>query len=110
LVTTPFISLLDRGNDIGIAVGLIAWALWAWRSERWVLCGAFLAAAIALKAYPAALLVVPLALRRYRFTALVAGSGQRAAHRGVDESRTGVEDDRCPARIARIGRGCDMTC
>lgn len=74
LVTTPFISLLDRGNDIGIAVGLIAWALWAWRSERWVLCGAFLAAAIALKAYPAALLVVPLALRRYRFTALVAGS------------------------------------
>ncbi len=74
LVTTPFISLLDRGNDIGIAVGLIAWALWAWRSERWVVCGAFLAAAIALKAYPAALLVVPLALRRYRFTALVAGS------------------------------------
>ncbi len=74
VLTTPFISLLDRGNDIGIAMGLVAWALWAWRSERWVLCGAVLAAAIALKAYPAALLVVPLALRRYKFTLLVAGS------------------------------------
>ena len=72
VLTTPFLSFLDRGNDIGIVVGLIAWGIWAWRSERWVLCGALLAAAIALKAYPAALLVVPLGLRRYRFTVLVA--------------------------------------
>ena len=74
VLTAPFISLLDRGNDIGIAVGLIAWAMWAWRSERWVLCGTFFAGAIALKAYPAALLVVPLGLRRYRFAAIVASS------------------------------------
>jgi hypothetical protein len=74
ILTVPFISFLDRGNDIGIAMGLVAWALWAWRSERWVLCGAFAAAAIAFKGYPAAILIVPLALRRYRFTAFVAGS------------------------------------
>jgi hypothetical protein len=74
VLTVPFISLLDRGNDIGIAVGLVAWALWAGKSERWVLCGIFAAAAIAFKGYPAAILIVPLALRRYRFTALVAGS------------------------------------
>jgi hypothetical protein len=71
VLSTPLISLLDRGNDIGIAVGFVAWAIWAWRSERWVLCGSFLAAAIALKAYPAGILVVPLALRRYRFTIFV---------------------------------------
>jgi hypothetical protein len=74
VLTTPFISFLDRGNDIGIVVGLITWAIWAWRSERWVLCGSFLAAAIALKVYPAGLLVVPFALRRYRFTIFVAAS------------------------------------
>ncbi len=74
VLTTPLISLLDRGNDIGIAVGLVAWALWAWRSERWVWCGTFLAAAIALKAYPAAVMVIPLGLRRYKFTALVVAS------------------------------------
>ncbi len=74
VLTTPFISFLDRGNDIGIAVGLVAWAIWAWRKEQWVLCGIFLAAAIALKAYPAGLLLVPLGLRRYRFTAVVAAS------------------------------------
>jgi Glycosyltransferase family 87 len=74
VMTTPFISLLDRGNDIGIVVGLIAWSIWAWKSERWVLCGALLTAAIALKVYPAGLLVVPFALRRYRFTILVVAS------------------------------------
>ncbi len=74
VLTTPFISFLDRGNDIGIAVGLLAWAIWAWRSERWILCGAFLVAAIALKEYPVAVLVVPLGLRRYKFTAAVAAS------------------------------------
>jgi hypothetical protein len=74
VMTTPLISLLDRGNDIGIVVGLVAWAIWAWKSERWVLCGAFLTAAIALKVYPAGLLVVPFALRRYRFTILVVAS------------------------------------
>ncbi len=42
--------------------------------RKGILCAVFLVGAIALKAYPAALLVVPLALRRYRFTALVAGS------------------------------------
>jgi hypothetical protein len=52
----------------------VAWGLWAWRTERWKLCGGCLAAAIALKAYPAAVLVVPLGLRRYRFTLLVAAS------------------------------------
>ena len=40
----------------------------------WVLCGVLLAAAIALKVYPATVLVVPLALRRYRFTFLVTAS------------------------------------
>ena len=74
LVTTPFLGMLDRGNNIGIAIGLIAWAALAWRSERLLWCGVFLAAAIALKAYPAVLLVVPIALRRYRFSALVATS------------------------------------
>ncbi len=74
VLTTPFVSFLDRGNDIGIAVGLIAWSIWAWRKERWVLCGVLLAAAIALKVYPATVLVVPLALRRYRFTFLVTAS------------------------------------
>ncbi len=72
VLTTPFITFLDRGNDIGIVVGLIAWSLWAWKSERWVLCGIFLAAAIALKAYPATILIVPIGLRRYKFTAIVA--------------------------------------
>jgi len=72
VLTTPFVTFLDRGNDIGIIAGLITWSLWAWRSERWVLCGSFLAAAIALKAYPATILIVPLGLRRYRFTAIVA--------------------------------------
>ncbi len=79
VLTTPFIDFLDRGNDIGIAVGLIAWAIWAWKSERWVLCGIFFVAAIALKAYPAALLVIPLGLRRYRFTAIVAVSAAAAS-------------------------------
>ena len=74
LLTTPFVSFLDRGNDIGIVVGLVVLSIWAWRSEKGILCVVFLVGAIALKAYPAALLVVPLALRRYRFTALVAGS------------------------------------
>jgi hypothetical protein len=74
VLTLPFISILDRGNDIGIAVGLVAWALWAWKSERWVWCGVLAAAAIAFKGYPAAILIVPLALRRYRFTALVGGA------------------------------------
>ena len=68
MVSSAMISLLDRGNDIGIALGLIAWALWAWRTERWVWCGTLLAAAIAYKAYPVVLLVIPLALRRYRFS------------------------------------------
>jgi len=74
ILSTPFITFLDRGNDIGIIAGLITWSLWAWRSERWVLCGSFLAAAIALKAYPATILIVPLGLRRYRFTAIVAAA------------------------------------
>jgi hypothetical protein len=74
VLTSPFISFLDRGNDIGIVVGLVAWATWAWRSDRLVLCGTFLAAAIALKVYPAGLLVVPLALRRYRFATIVAAT------------------------------------
>ena len=74
VLTTPFVTFLDRGNDIGIIAGLITWSLWAWRSERWVLCGSFLAAAIALKAYPATILIVPLGLRRYRFTAIVAAA------------------------------------
>jgi Glycosyltransferase family 87 len=74
VLTTPFIALLDRGNDIGVVVGLITWGIWAWKSERWILCGAFLAAAIALKVYPASLLIVPFGLRRYKFAALVAAS------------------------------------
>jgi hypothetical protein len=74
VLTTPFVSVLDRGNVIAIGVGLVAWALWAWRSERWVWCGIFLVAAIAIKETPVALLIVPFALRRYRFTALVAAS------------------------------------
>jgi hypothetical protein len=72
VLTTGFVSFLDRGNSIGITVGLLAWTLWAWRRERWVWCGVFLVAAIALKAYPAALLVVPFALRRYKFVVAVA--------------------------------------
>jgi len=74
IVTTPFASTMDRGNTIGFAMGLLAWAIWASRSERWVLCGSLLCVAIAIKGYPAAVLVVPLALRRYRFTLLVAAS------------------------------------
>jgi hypothetical protein len=74
IVTTPLATMLDRGNIIGVAIGCCAAALVAWRNERWLWCGIFLAAAIALKGYPAALLVVPLALRRYRFTLLVAFS------------------------------------
>lgn len=71
LMSSPFISMLDRGNDIGIGLALIAWTLWSWRSGRWVWCGVFLTTAIAVKAYPVALLIVPLALRRYRFTVIV---------------------------------------
>jgi hypothetical protein len=74
VLTTGFMISLDRGNDALIAVGLIAFAIWAWREERWIWCGVFLVAAISLKAYPAALLVVPLAFRRYKFTLLVAVS------------------------------------
>jgi hypothetical protein len=74
LLTTPFISFMDRGNNVGITVGLIAWAIWAWKSERGILCAIFLVAAIAFKAYPAALLVVPLAMRRYKFAAVIAAS------------------------------------
>jgi hypothetical protein len=74
VLTAPFVTTVDRGNTIGIGMGLVAWAIWAWRSESWMLCGAFLALAVAFKGYPAALLVVPLALRRYRFTTLVAAS------------------------------------
>ncbi len=72
--TTPFITFLDRGNDIGIVAGLVAWSLWAFKTEKWVFCGGLLGVAIALKAYPAAILIVPLGLRRYRFTVLVAAS------------------------------------
>jgi hypothetical protein len=74
VLTTGFITAFDRGNSIGLAVGFLAWALWAWKTNRWIWCGAFLVAAIGLKAYPAALLVVPLAFRRYKFTALVAAA------------------------------------
>jgi hypothetical protein len=70
-----FISFLDRGNNAGLTIAFLAWALWAWRKERWVWCGGFLVAAIALKAYPAALLVVPLALHRYRFAIATAAAG-----------------------------------
>jgi hypothetical protein len=72
VMTTPVLSVFDRGNNVGITVGLMAWAIWAWRSERWVWCGVALAAAAALKGYPIAVLVVPLALRRYKFAFLVA--------------------------------------
>jgi hypothetical protein len=72
LMAAPFISTLDRANNIGIGIGLAAWSLVAWRNERWLWCGILLAAAIAFKVYPVALLVVPLALRRYRFAVLVA--------------------------------------
>lgn len=71
LLTSPFLSMLDRGNDIGIGLGLVAWTVWAWRKERWLWCGVFLVAAISFKAYPIALLIVPLALRKYRFAAIV---------------------------------------
>jgi hypothetical protein len=74
VLSTGFISSLDRGNNVIIALGLIAWALWCWRHERWAWCGVLIVAAIGLKAYPAALLIVPLALRRYRFTLAVAAS------------------------------------
>jgi hypothetical protein len=74
VLTAPFAAVLDRGNDIGIALGVIFWALWAWRRDRFILCGIFLVVAISLKAYPATLLVVPIALRRYRFTAIVVSS------------------------------------
>jgi hypothetical protein len=74
ILTTGFIGIMDRGNDVGIAVGCVAWALWAWKTERSLLSAVFLAVAIALKAYPAALLIVPLALRRYRYAVGVAGA------------------------------------
>jgi hypothetical protein len=78
VLTIGFTSFMDRGNNVAIAVGLVAWALWAWREERSVWCGALLAVAIALKGYPAALLVIPLAYRRYRFAILVAASAVAA--------------------------------
>lgn len=41
-------------------------------SQRWLWCGALLSVAIALKGYPVVLLLVPLALRKVRFTISVA--------------------------------------
>jgi hypothetical protein len=75
VVTTGFVASLDRGNSAGLTVAFLAWALWAWRKERWFWCGVFLVGAIALKAHPAALLIVPLALRRYKFAIAVAAGG-----------------------------------
>jgi hypothetical protein len=74
ILTTGFLAFMDRGNNVGLTVGLVAWALWAWKTDRNFLCAAFLVVAIALKAYPAALLIVPIALRRYKFTLGVAGA------------------------------------
>jgi len=71
LVSGPFVAMLDRGNAIGIVIGLVSWSVVAWRSRHWYLCGALLVAAISIKVYPVALLVVPIAFRRYRFAAWV---------------------------------------
>ncbi len=74
VLTAGFVSFLDRGNAAGLAAGLVGCALLAWKHDRWVWCGALLVAAISLKVSPAGLLVVPLALRRYRFTIWVIAS------------------------------------
>jgi len=67
LLSLGSIATLDRGNDLGITFGLIALSCLGWKMERFWICGAALALAIAFKGYPAALLIVPLGLRRYRF-------------------------------------------
>ena len=71
LMTTPFITMLDRGNSIGIGIGLVSWSAVAYRSRRWLWCGIFLAVGSAFTVFPVLLLVIPLALRRYRFATFV---------------------------------------
>ena len=70
-MTTPFITMLDRGNSIGIGIGLVSWSAVAYRSRRWLWCGIFLAVGSAFTVFPVLLLVIPLALRRYRFATFV---------------------------------------
>ena len=78
LLSLGSIATLDRGNDLGITFGLIALSCLGWKMERFWICGAALALAIAFKGYPAALLIVPLGLRRYRFAVTVAASALMA--------------------------------
>jgi len=77
MATAPMIANLDRANVQLVIFACLSWVLWACSCRprgRWKLASAALAFAIAIKAYPVLLLVGPLALRRYRFVIVTAGT------------------------------------
>jgi Glycosyltransferase family 87 len=67
VLSIGFISAMDRGNDLGLTMGLVAGYLLAskvgWKTTSLV----FISIAIAFKGYPVVLLIIPLGLRRYKF-------------------------------------------
>lgn len=74
VVTTPFIAIFDRGNVQGLLVAAIVWGVLAWRTGHWNLGALAIGFAIAVKGYPAVLLLVPILAGRPKAAALGLGS------------------------------------
>ena len=76
-LSLPFLAMFDRGNSIGMTMGLVGLALFTASRNSWKTSAVLLGVAISLKLTPAVLLVIPLARRDWRYlsVALITGVG-----------------------------------